>query len=85
FAVELKDYNVAALSLWPAAVKTEFIKDSVAAGAVEFDLDAAESPHFVGRCVAALATDPNIMDRTGGVYQVAELSEAYGFTDPDKD
>jgi hypothetical protein len=33
--------------------------------------------------VAALAADPNIMDRTGQVVVVAELAEEYGFTDVD--
>ncbi|MEM1435162.1 MAG: SDR family NAD(P)-dependent oxidoreductase [Pseudomonadota bacterium] len=84
FAVELKDYDVAALSLWPAQVKTEFIKDAVATGAVDFDMETAESPHFVGRCVAALAADPQLLKKSGGVYTVAELAPEYGFTDPDK-
>jgi dehydrogenase/reductase SDR family protein 1 len=85
FAVELKDYGVAALSLRPSAVKTEFIMDSVASGAVDMDLDAAQSPRFSGRCVAALAMDPDVMDKTGGIYSVAELAEEYRFTDPDKE
>ena len=85
FAVELKDYEVAALSLWPAAVSTEFIQDAVADGAVDFDLEAAESPHFVGRCIATLAADPQIMTKSGGVYKVAELAAEYGFTDPKND
>jgi len=83
-AVELEPYHVAALSLWPGAVKTEFILDSVRSGAVNFDLDAAESPRFTGRCVAALAMDPDLMTKSGGVYRVAELAEEYRFTDPDK-
>ncbi len=83
-AIELKPHGVAALSLWPGAVKTEFILDAVASGAVNFDLDTAESPRFTGRCIAALAMDPDLMSKTGGVYQVAELATEYRFTDPDK-
>ncbi len=32
-----------------------------------------------------LAMDPEIMGRSGGIYTVSELAEAYGFTDPDRD
>lgn len=84
-AHELRPYQVAALSLWPGAVKTEFILDSVASGAVAFDLEAAESPRFTGRCIAALAMDPDVMEKSGGVYRVAALAEEYRFTDPDKE
>jgi dehydrogenase/reductase SDR family member 1 len=82
-AVELRPYNVAALSLWPGAVKTEFILDAVASGAANMDLSKAESPRFTGRCIAALAMDPDIMEKSGGVYRVAELAREYRFTDPD--
>jgi dehydrogenase/reductase SDR family protein 1 len=84
-AVELEPYKVAALSLWPGAVKTEFILDAVEKGAAAFDLATAESPRFTGRCIAALAQDPDIMRKTGGIYQVAELATEYGFTDPDRE
>ncbi|MCZ6708823.1 MAG: SDR family NAD(P)-dependent oxidoreductase [Gammaproteobacteria bacterium] len=83
-AVELKDYNVVALSLRPSSVKTEFIMDSVASGAVEIDLDAAQSPRFSGRCVAALAMDPDLMEKSGGIFMVADLAGEYRFTDPDR-
>jgi dehydrogenase/reductase SDR family protein 1 len=83
-ALELADYNVAALSLRPSSVKTEFIMDSVASGAMNIDLATAQSPRFSGRCVAALAMDPDLMEKSGGVFMVAELAEEYRFTDPDK-
>ncbi len=84
-AHELRDYGVAALSLWPSSVKTEFIMDSVASGALQIDASKAESPWFSGRCVAALAMDPDIMEKSGGIYRVAELAEEYRFTDPDRE
>ena len=57
FAVEMKDYNVAALSLSPSKVKTEFILDMVEQGKMEIDPDKAESVRFSGRAIAALAID----------------------------
>ena len=84
-AIELKDYNCAALSLSPSKVKTEFILDRVAQGKMQLDPDKAQSVRFSGRCVAALAMDPEIIARSGGIYSVSELAEVYGFTDPDHD
>ncbi len=84
-AVELADYGCAALSLSPSKVKTEFILDMVARGKMKLDPDKAQSVRFSGRCIAALAMDTKIMERSGGIYTVSELAEVYGFTDPDRD
>ena len=84
-ALELEPHGVAALSLSPSAVKTEFILDAVARGVLKLDADRAQSPRFSGRCVAALAMDPKIMDRSGGKFTVAGLAAEYGFTDPDRE
>ena len=43
----------------------------------------SESPMFVGRAVAALAADPDVGRRSGGIYSTRALSEDYGFTDID--
>lgn len=83
FAVELKDYDCAALSLSPSKVKTEFILEMVAAGEMQLDSAAAQSVRFSGRCIAALAADPDIMTRTGGIYTVNEVAESYAVIDPD--
>ncbi|NBD36164.1 MAG: short-chain dehydrogenase, partial [Chloroflexi bacterium] len=48
-----------------------------------FDLSNSESPRFVGRAVAALATDPDVMDKSGEILYTATLAEDYGFTDID--
>ena len=46
-------------------------------------LDAAETPRFTGRCIAALAMDPDVLDKSGGIYAVAELAREYRFRDLD--
>lgn len=78
-AHELREHDVAVVSLYPGLVRTE----SVMQAAAFFDLSNSESPQFVGRAVAALATDPNIMRRTGQVMVAAALGQEYGFTDID--
>ena len=42
-----------------------------------------ESPRYLGRAVAALATDPNVHEQSGCVHRVADLARKYGFTDVD--
>jgi NAD(P)-dependent dehydrogenase (short-subunit alcohol dehydrogenase family) len=78
-AIELREHGVAAVSLYPGLVRTE----GVLANAQYFDLSNSESPQFVGRAVAALASDPGVLERSGGWYVAAELAEEYGFTDVD--
>jgi NAD(P)-dependent dehydrogenase (short-subunit alcohol dehydrogenase family) len=78
-AHELRPHGVAAVSLYPGLVRTEAV---LAAGDF-FDLSNSEAPQFIGRAVAALAADPNIMARSGQVLVAARLALEYGFTDID--
>lgn len=64
---------------YPGLVRTE----GILKWAEHIDLSNSESPRFVGRAVAALAADPNVLDRSGQVLVAAELAEEYGFTDVD--
>ncbi len=84
FALELREHKVAALSLSPSKVKTEFILDMVAQGKMQIDTEQAQSVRFSGRVIAALAADPNIMGRSGGIYTVSEMARVYDVIDPDK-
>jgi NAD(P)-dependent dehydrogenase (short-subunit alcohol dehydrogenase family) len=43
----------------------------------------SETPCFVGRAVAALAADPLVARKSGGIYSVRALSQEYGFDDVD--
>ena len=43
----------------------------------------SETPCFVGRAVAALAADPAVKRRSGGIYRTIGLAREYGFTDVD--
>jgi hypothetical protein len=44
---------------------------------------ASETPFFVGRAVAALAADPDVTRKAGGVYSSWGLARDYAFTDID--
>ena len=78
-AHELRAHNVAAVSLYPGLVRTE----SVLAAAAYFDMSNSESPQFIGRAIAALAADPQIMQKSGQVLIAAQVALDYGFTDID--
>ncbi|MEW6736678.1 MAG: SDR family NAD(P)-dependent oxidoreductase [Acidobacteriota bacterium] len=76
---ELREYNVAVVSLYPGLVRTE----KVLAAAQWLDLSNSESTQFIGRAIVALATDSEYMQKTGRVLVAAELAQEYGFTDID--
>jgi NAD(P)-dependent dehydrogenase (short-subunit alcohol dehydrogenase family) len=77
-AQQLKTHGVAVVSLYPGLVRTEAV---LAAGV--FDLSNSESPEFIGRAVAALAGDPDVVRRSGSVLVAAALADEYHFTDID--
>jgi NAD(P)-dependent dehydrogenase (short-subunit alcohol dehydrogenase family) len=78
-AVELRPHGIAVVSLYPGMVRTE----KVMAAAEWLDLSNSESPDFIGRAVAALASDPDVMRRSGTVVVAAALAQEYGFSDID--
>jgi NAD(P)-dependent dehydrogenase (short-subunit alcohol dehydrogenase family) len=78
-AHELRKYKVAVVSLYPGLVRTE----SIMRNAKHFDMSNSESPQFIGRVVAALANDPNIMKKSGKVLVAAQEALEYGIQDID--
>jgi NAD(P)-dependent dehydrogenase (short-subunit alcohol dehydrogenase family) len=78
-ADELRRHGVAVVSLYPGMVRTEKVIEA----AEWLDLSNSESPDFVGRAVAALAADPDVLRHTGKVLVAAKLAQEYGFTDID--
>jgi dehydrogenase/reductase SDR family protein 1 len=78
-AHDLRNSNVAVVSLYPGLVRTEKVMEA----AQWLDLSNSESPQFEGRAVAALAADPNVMQRSGKNLVSAALAQEYGFSDVD--
>jgi dehydrogenase/reductase SDR family protein 1 len=78
-ADELREYGVAVVSLYPGLVRTEKVMEAAAF----LDLSNSESPQFIGRAIAALASDPALMNRSGQVLIAAAIAREYGFTDLD--
>jgi dehydrogenase/reductase SDR family member 1 len=78
-AAELQPHGVAVVSLYPGMVRTEKVMEAAA----WLDLSNSESPEFIGRAIAALAGDPDVMRHTGKVLVAAAVALDYGFTDID--
>lgn len=86
-AEELRPHGVASLAVSPGWMRTEFVLAGHKADETTWRerpaLARTESPRYVGRAVAALAADAEVMRRSGGVHRVADLAVEYGFTDID--
>lgn len=78
-AHELREHNVAVVSLYPGLVRTE----GVMKAAQFFDLSNSESPQFIGRVIAALAADPERMRHSGQVLVAATVAQEYDVIDID--
>ena len=81
-AHELRPHGVAVVGAYPGFTRTEAVVDAFAAGGAEPPPN-AHSPELVGRAVAALAADPDVMSLSGSGAQVAAYAERYGFADVD--
>lgn len=83
-AEELRPYDVAAVSLWPGIVATERVQQLAEQSAeLKAQLPSFESPEFIGRVIAALYSDPQLLARSGKTLIAAELAEHYQITDID--
>jgi NAD(P)-dependent dehydrogenase (short-subunit alcohol dehydrogenase family) len=88
-AHELRQHGVSVVSIWPGLVKSEnrLVNAEITAdGRLELfglDLEHAETPHFSGRAVVALANDTDPLPKTGQSFWLIDLAREYGFTDID--
>ena len=91
--IELSKHNVACLSLWTGGVHTENLHRMIEARQHEPKSEKdklfmnyilnGESPEYIGKCVANLAKDSNIMKKTARVHISMDLGAEYGFVDVD--
>jgi NAD(P)-dependent dehydrogenase (short-subunit alcohol dehydrogenase family) len=90
-AEELRPYAITALALTPGFLRSEAMLDHFGVTEANWQEGAKKDPHFIasetpfyiGRAVAALAADPNVAQKSGGVFSSWGLAEEYGFTDID--
>jgi hypothetical protein len=66
-------------------MRTEAVMASVPpnGGPSPEEMQRTESVEYVGRAVAALASDPNVIEKSGQTLTVGDVAQEYGFTDVD--
>jgi NAD(P)-dependent dehydrogenase (short-subunit alcohol dehydrogenase family) len=90
-AYELRPHGVTALAVTPGFLRSEAMLEGFGvteanwrdAAATDPFFAESETPLYVGRAVAALAADPQVWKKSGGVYASWTLSDEYGFEDAD--
>lgn len=90
-AEELHKHRVAAVAVTPGFMRTEAMLDHFQVTEANWrdgakkdkSFIASETPFFVGRAIAALAADPHVLEKSGGLYSSWGLAHEYGFTDID--
>ncbi|GAA4603251.1 NAD(P)-dependent dehydrogenase (short-subunit alcohol dehydrogenase family) [Actinoplanes octamycinicus] len=90
-AEELREHGITAVGVTPGFLRSEAMLDHFGVteanwrdgGRTDPHFLASETPHYVGRAVAALAADPAVSKRSGQVLTSWDLAEEYGFTDVD--
>ncbi len=88
---ELRRKNVAAVAITPGFLRSEMMLDHFGvteanwrdAGKKDPNFLESETPLYVGRAIAALAADKNLMKKSCRVFSSWGLSEEYVFSDAD--
>lgn len=76
-AAELRQHGVAVVALRPARTRAE----AAISAADQHDQNGSVSPEFNGAVVAALATAPDLMRRSGQAVLAADLASTFGIVD----
>ncbi|CAD5218870.1 unnamed protein product [Bursaphelenchus okinawaensis] len=80
-AYDLKKEGITSVSFWPGAVATELYHNLLGKSDDPFLADLytdVEHPRFVGKCVVSLATDPDILAKTGQILTSTRIAHEYG-------
>ncbi|HEX8253434.1 MAG TPA: SDR family oxidoreductase [Thermoanaerobaculia bacterium] len=90
-AEELRAKGISAIAVTPGFLRSEAMLEHFGvteenwrdAALKDKAFIASETPLLVGRCVAALAADPNLAPKNGRVFASWDLAEEYGVDDAD--
>jgi len=84
-AQELREHGITALAVAPGFMKTERVVEAFrragAPDAVNGPRGPNETTAYLGRAVVALASDPQVIEKSGQLVEVGTLAREYGFTD----
>jgi len=86
-SIELQQDNIAVIAVSPGFMRTELVLEHHGSDEEHWkeseELKNTETPYYVGRGIAALAQDPDVMKKTGFVLRAGDLAKEYQFTDID--
>jgi NAD(P)-dependent dehydrogenase (short-subunit alcohol dehydrogenase family) len=90
-AADLRPRNIAVVSLTPGYLRSEEMLDGFGVTEANWmegakkdpDFARSETPFYIGRAAAALAVDPNVIEKTGQALSSGKLAREYGLTDMD--
>lgn len=94
-AEELRPHHVAALAVTPGFLRSEEMLDYFEVTEANWQdavhgqkphaehFGQSETPYFIGRGIAALASSADLMEKSGLVWPSWHLSDEYGFSDVD--
>lgn len=90
-AKDLQSHNIASIAVTPGFLRSEAVLDNFGVSeknwrdGIKRDkfFGFSETPHYIGRAIVALATDPKIMNKSGKTFATWDLSDEYGFVDID--
>jgi NAD(P)-dependent dehydrogenase (short-subunit alcohol dehydrogenase family) len=86
-AQELREHGIAALAVAPGFMRTERIVEAFRRAGASHALDGPGGPKettaYLGRAIVALASDAQVIQKSGQLLEVGTLAREYGFTDAD--
>ncbi len=82
FAAELRKKHIASVAMPPGFLRSEAVLESLKVTEANWrdaikrrpEFAESETPYFVGRAIAALAADPQVIKKSGRVFNSAELA-----------
>ena len=89
-AIDLLEYNVTSVYISMGWIRTEHSKRTSKDGKLNDEnyrnyegYERTESTRYVGRAIVELASDPNVLEKTGKTLTTGELAREYNFADLD--
>lgn len=90
-AIDLLEYGITSVYVSMGWIRTEHLMRTSPDGQLNDEnylnkegYENTESTRYVGRATVALASDPNVLTKTGKILITGELAQEYGFMDLDR-
>lgn len=82
-AVDLREHDIAALSIWMGALKVERLQKVIDSDPAKYAHlnDVMETPEFTGHVIWGLYNDPELLEMSGQTVIGAEMAVKYGIVD----